>query len=103
MIRRPPRSTLFPYTTLFRSSIPLTHGSLRLVIGNELTAESRNVLLQNPSATPLQLLQDTGFDAARVWATWSIRLNMVLLVYLFNFGLFWLFLFLVAVAKVVFS
>src|SRR5256885_13256488 len=24
MIRRPPRSTLFPYTTLFRSSIP-TH------------------------------------------------------------------------------
>src|SRR2546425_7269404 len=24
MIRRPPRSTLFPYTTLFRSSLPLT-------------------------------------------------------------------------------
>src|SRR3712207_9498416 len=24
MIRRPPRSTLFPYTTLFRSSIPAT-------------------------------------------------------------------------------
>src|SRR2546426_5325245 len=28
MIRRPPRSTLFPYTTLFRSEIPL--GSWRL-------------------------------------------------------------------------
>src|SRR5258708_27330454 len=27
MIRRPPRSTLFPYTTLFRSQCPLrTHG-----------------------------------------------------------------------------
>src|SRR2546422_4378896 len=25
MIRRPPRSTLFPYTTLFRSAIDLTH------------------------------------------------------------------------------
>src|SRR2546422_5679212 len=25
MIRRPPRSTLFPYTTLFRSVIPGTH------------------------------------------------------------------------------
>src|SRR5260370_32138446 len=25
MIRRPPRSTLFPYTTLFRSSDPLPH------------------------------------------------------------------------------
>src|SRR5256885_5175417 len=29
MIRRPPRSTLFPYTTLFRSS-----GSLTVYIGN---------------------------------------------------------------------
>src|SRR3712207_7489099 len=26
MIRRPPRSTLFPYTTLFRSVIALAHG-----------------------------------------------------------------------------
>src|SRR5256885_8708542 len=25
MIRRPPRSTLFPYTTLFRSDFPFTH------------------------------------------------------------------------------
>src|SRR5215204_7456642 len=24
MIRRPPRSTLFPYTTLFRSAVPVT-------------------------------------------------------------------------------
>src|SRR5438309_5577250 len=24
MIRRPPRSTLFPYTTLFRSCVPIT-------------------------------------------------------------------------------
>src|SRR2546422_1903150 len=27
MIRRPPRSTLFPYTTLFRSTSDGTHGS----------------------------------------------------------------------------
>src|SRR2546426_8952180 len=26
MIRRPPRSTLFPYTTLFRSDLPLRDG-----------------------------------------------------------------------------
>src|SRR2546426_8865464 len=26
MIRRPPRSTLFPYTTLFRSSAAFSHG-----------------------------------------------------------------------------
>src|SRR3989454_9880004 len=28
MIRRPPRSTLFPYTTLFRSPTPHTHDDL---------------------------------------------------------------------------
>src|SRR2546421_7369904 len=27
MIRRPPRSTLFPYTTLFRSGVPLPRDS----------------------------------------------------------------------------
>src|SRR3989475_7762981 len=26
MIRRPPRSTLFPYTTLFRSLVAMSHG-----------------------------------------------------------------------------
>src|SRR2546422_3084486 len=34
MIRRPPRSTLFPYTTLFRS-----HAHRRVGIDNDLTAE----------------------------------------------------------------
>src|SRR3712207_7581625 len=29
MIRRPPRSTLFPYTTLFRSSLLIGRGALR--------------------------------------------------------------------------
>src|SRR3989442_10512137 len=29
MIRRPPRSTLFPYTTLFRSLLPFVTESLR--------------------------------------------------------------------------
>src|ERR1039458_286198 len=30
MIRRPPRSTLFPYTTLFRSLIPVIEGDIKL-------------------------------------------------------------------------
>src|SRR2546430_7993099 len=40
MIRRPPRSTLFPYTTLFRSGAeptPLLHGDKVEVGGHELT------------------------------------------------------------------
>src|SRR5438876_5164356 len=31
MIRRPPRSTLFPYTTLFRSALLITLGGIILV------------------------------------------------------------------------
>src|SRR3712207_7294920 len=38
MIRRPPRSTLFPYTTLFRSG-QLANGALDLVDRELLTAE----------------------------------------------------------------
>src|SRR5258708_15229809 len=39
MIRRPPRSTLFPYTTLFRSTIPLRlfDGSTRNSIHHKTT------------------------------------------------------------------
>src|SRR3712207_6952964 len=33
MIRRPPRSTLFPYTTLFRSGVPRDPGARRRVGG----------------------------------------------------------------------
>src|SRR3712207_7339657 len=33
MIRRPPRSTLFPYTTLFRSGHPPALGDLRRALG----------------------------------------------------------------------
>src|SRR3712207_8112087 len=36
MIRRPPRSTLFPYTTLFRSARPL--GRWRLRVSQEVAA-----------------------------------------------------------------
>src|SRR5438874_11611695 len=32
MIRRPPRSTLFPYTTLFRSAFILKHGEAKILI-----------------------------------------------------------------------
>src|SRR5260370_30094403 len=35
MIRRPPRSTLFPYTTLFRSRRPLSHQASRGLVPGE--------------------------------------------------------------------
>src|SRR5256885_2603032 len=48
MIRRPPRSTLFPYTTLFRSREPAdVRGALRpLELGNVADAEEDGGLRQ---------------------------------------------------------
>src|SRR2546427_9259120 len=49
MIRRPPRSTLFPYTTLFRSTQPTERGSdLKEAVRRvqELEARQRQLLSQ---------------------------------------------------------
>src|SRR2546430_17262364 len=40
MIRRPPRSTLFPYTTLFRSGLPVDGPSLNRVRHHAVTIVS---------------------------------------------------------------
>src|SRR2546430_13480895 len=50
MIRRPPRSTLFPYTTLFRSAIDLVHDS--------------QVALQVPDERHLAVVEVREVDAA---------------------------------------
>src|SRR3712207_9417816 len=38
MIRRPPRSTLFPYTTLFRSPVPLSGAEILELVDRFVTA-----------------------------------------------------------------
>src|SRR3712207_6942765 len=40
MIRRPPRSTLFPYTTLFRSRLPGLRRTGRIRVGQALSRPS---------------------------------------------------------------
>src|SRR5260370_9485235 len=40
MIRRPPRSTLFPYTTLFRSMIAVNSSTSSSVISNPISSET---------------------------------------------------------------
>src|SRR2546425_3441229 len=42
MIRRPPRSTLFPYTTLFRSQQKQGHAAQVLILLGELSEKSGN-------------------------------------------------------------
>src|SRR5439155_25533193 len=49
MIRRPPRSTLFPYTTLFRSTVAVA-GRVRAVM--------ENLKQQLPASVDLQLRSD---------------------------------------------
>src|SRR2546430_10929004 len=64
MIRRPPRSTLFPYTTLFRS-IPKWIRLKSSEYGNERTAEARQCdLWRNPS-DPSRETNRAGFSADR--------------------------------------
>src|SRR2546422_7046061 len=46
MIRRPPRSTLFPYTTLFRS--PLAHARLGRLLGDGLVRKQPDPDLPAP-------------------------------------------------------
>src|SRR5438034_2364880 len=64
MIRRPPRSTLFPYTTLFRSLFTATgHNAwkrigLRVVIGKSISAASPPISLR-ASCCPIAVARAT--------------------------------------------
>src|SRR5256885_12294478 len=52
MIRRPPRSTLFPYTTLFRSGLAKTR-----VGGAEISERDANCIIAHPGATARDVLR----------------------------------------------
>src|SRR5258708_8934510 len=51
MIRRPPRSTLFPYTTLFRSSVTSRQGTVTLR-GNVSSQDEADRLVERARAQP---------------------------------------------------
>src|SRR5256885_1034063 len=76
MIRRPPRSTLFPYTTLFRSDLPLTKSrSSRLTdsISSGTSRENRK-----PSDSPRRIARtrcDGALSAGSIQDRKSTRLN----------------------------
>src|SRR5256886_13080099 len=78
MIRRPPRSTLFPYTTLFRSRVALvardTSSQLRLngsSRANDYAADASGVERRDENTTayvlqPLQEANDPPFVLERI-------------------------------------
>src|SRR5438034_7978099 len=53
MIRRPPRSTLFPYTTLFRSRVGVALGVEREVPGGDLQRGGRFIQARDRKSTRL--------------------------------------------------
>src|SRR3712207_7920034 len=54
MIRRPPRSTLFPYTTLFRSGVDVLAGQRRLDVEVLLGPDRAELLLHEHEVPDLQ-------------------------------------------------
>src|SRR3712207_8953122 len=68
MIRRPPRSTLFPYTTLFRSRVDEVHAGVEAEVQlatGVLDAEAADVGELAPSAEPHGPERDRGDAKAR--------------------------------------
>src|SRR5258708_35860036 len=56
MIRRPPRSTLFPYTTLFRSTTLESSSPSRDDLAGKIRPNTRLVYLESPSSLLYEVL-----------------------------------------------
>src|SRR5687767_15688102 len=68
MIRRPPRSTLFPYTTLFRSTFLKSWVSGQIII-----SETRNNSTRKRSPRPLKPFRKPGVRNTRSSSSASKR------------------------------
>src|SRR5690348_17875824 len=77
MIRRPPRSTLFPYTTLFRSAFLARQTDLLLACGktgrwiNIKRSEEHTSELQSPVHLVCRLLLEKKNNRIRIYITHS--------------------------------
>src|SRR5688572_31047641 len=74
MIRRPPRSTLFPYTTLFRSNHPEEPVVLIAHEDKYLVQEARrNVRLEIEELPPVFTLEDSLAQKEIIWGEDNVR------------------------------
>src|SRR2546422_4837829 len=68
MIRRPPRSTLFPYTTLFRSSCSIENpASLRLQCARKPSAREHSTCLEQLDRKSTRLNSSHGYISYAVF------------------------------------
>src|SRR3712207_8343169 len=75
MIRRPPRSTLFPYTTLFRS-----REDLEVLLRDEETFDPTREFVEASEWNDASIYDEAGRDFEAWWERWakdrkSTRLN----------------------------
>src|SRR2546426_3614512 len=70
MIRRPPRSTLFPYTTLFRSQGP-AH-ALGVAVQIPIDNEAEGVLLLRPVAQLRQDRKSTRLNSSHLVISYAV-------------------------------
>src|SRR3712207_7182812 len=84
MIRRPPRSTLFPYTTLFRSPVVLgEHGGMIerfagdaiMVVFNAAADQPDHALRAARAALALQQAASEVGDSGRDWPRFRVGVN----------------------------
>src|SRR5258707_14900292 len=73
MIRRPPRSTLFPYTTLFRSLAPADVARLGLVRSFQISAVFPHMTVLENVRIALQRRRGGSFD---FWRSTSVLDNL---------------------------
>src|SRR2546422_5976751 len=74
MIRRPPRSTLFPYTTLFRSPAPVVKQLAQRVAGAD--ADGAVPLRVSPAFTDV-VIHPTGIRSEEHTSELQSRLHLV--------------------------
>src|SRR5256886_9166664 len=85
MIRRPPRSTLFPYTTLFRSPVVADFGIAKAVVSSRVDGTSTNpglthagLALGTPSyMSPEQAMGETVDGRSDIYALGCVLYEML--------------------------
>src|SRR3712207_8247200 len=75
MIRRPPRSTLFPYTTLFRSFVRTPIPLERSKDSHSFSTVAEETILRTTAVDGVEQLAAEGNDDAREADRKSTRLN----------------------------
>src|SRR5437667_9229409 len=71
MIRRPPRSTLFPYTTLFRSRVRAIRGQVASHLVDEAGAEVRRQRNHRASGT-LRDRKSTRLNSSHITISYAV-------------------------------